>query len=154
MKRFEFIRQNEPPPEGKMKEYKYGKPPIYFLLPVCAEECFWPACGQPADCWSRSSLRRPESWGWSRWWSWWRLERSPHSRSPPPSRCCWTGGMVWQLDVQQHDRGAGRSRVSCHESAKGTNQDRMSSQQGITNAVTHVYTKITINQQCHTTLKS
>lgn len=26
------------------------KPPIYFLLPVCAGGCSWPACGQPAGC--------------------------------------------------------------------------------------------------------
>lgn len=84
--------------KDKMKRYKYSKPPIYFLLPVCAGGCFWPACGRPAGCWSRSSSRRCESSQWSRWQSWQRWRRSPHSRWQPPGRCGWLEDSVGQLD--------------------------------------------------------
>lgn len=62
------------------------KPPIYFLLPVCAAGCSWPACGRPAGCWSHffwpscafwPARRSPPSHRWG---------RSPRSRSAPPGR--------------------------------------------------------------------
>lgn len=84
--------------KDQMKRYKYSKPPIYFLLPVCAGGCFWPACGRPAGCWSRSSSRRCESSQWSQWQSWQRWRRSPHSRWQPPGRCGWLEDSVGQLD--------------------------------------------------------
>lgn len=60
-----------------------------YLLPVCGEECFWPAYGRPAGCWSRSSWRSCGLWRWWRFLPWGRWGRTPRSRSTPPGRTDW-----------------------------------------------------------------
>ncbi len=80
------------------------KPPIYFLLPVCAAGCSWPACGRPADCWRHFSWpscafwlarRSPPSHRWG---------RSPRSRSAPLGRSGLAAESVEWLDYERREQ--------------------------------------------------
>ncbi len=80
------------------------KPPIYFLLPVCAAGCSWPACGRPADCWSHFSWPSSAFWLARRSPPSHRWGRSPRSRSAPLGRSGLAAESVEWLDYERREQ--------------------------------------------------